>query len=324
MISTTTDDIVNVSVLPGAILTDALANAGGGGGGLSPADRAKLDSIEAGATANSPDAALRARANHTGTQASSTIADLASATRSTTATQLVAGPNVSITPAGDTLVIAATGGGGGGAPSGPAGGVLSGTYPDPGFAVGMATQTELTSGLAGKVATVAGKGLSTEDYTTTEKAKLAGIASGATANATDAALRARSSHTGTQTAATVSDFAAAARTALTGKANSFAAKQTFKEVVETVFAVPDAAGAVLTPANGTIQTWTLGAARTPVATGFNAGTGMLLMITAGAFTVTWTGMPVTWCTADGLPPTLRTSGVTTVVLWKVGSTVYGK
>jgi hypothetical protein len=39
---------------------------------------------------------------------------------------------------------------GGGAPAGPAGGVLSGTYPDPGFAEDMATQAELTSGLATK------------------------------------------------------------------------------------------------------------------------------------------------------------------------------
>jgi hypothetical protein len=56
----------------------------------------------------------------------------------------------------------------------------------------------------GKVSSVAGKGLSTEDYTTAEKTKLAGIAAGATANSTDAALRDRASHTGTQPISSVS------------------------------------------------------------------------------------------------------------------------
>lgn len=49
----------------------------------------------------------------------------------------------------------------------------------------------------------------TASFTTAQEAKLAGIANGATANATDAQLRDRATHTGTQTASTISDFAAA-------------------------------------------------------------------------------------------------------------------
>lgn len=55
------------------------------------------------------------------------------------------------------------------------------------------------------------------DLTPADLAKLDGIADGATANDTDANLRARSSHTGSQTASTISDFAASVRTTvLTG------------------------------------------------------------------------------------------------------------
>lgn len=64
--------------------------------------------------------------------------------------------------------------------------------------------------LSGKVDKVGGKGLSTEDYSTLEKAKLAGIATAATANDTDANLRNRATHTGTQLSATISDFNSAA------------------------------------------------------------------------------------------------------------------
>ena len=83
----------------------------------SAADKTKLDGVATGATANSSDATLLARANHTGTQAASTISDFASAARAQTEAELIAGTNVTITPAGSgatrTLTIAAAGGGGG-------------------------------------------------------------------------------------------------------------------------------------------------------------------------------------------------------------------
>jgi hypothetical protein len=48
-------------------------------------------------------------------------------------------------------------------------------------------------------------GTTNKAYTATEKTKLAGIASGATANSSDATLLARANHTGTQSADTVVD-----------------------------------------------------------------------------------------------------------------------
>lgn len=76
------------------------------------AGETKLNGIAVGATANSPDATLLARANHTGTQASSTISDFAETVRDTMGSALTAGSNITITPndAGDSITIAATGG----------------------------------------------------------------------------------------------------------------------------------------------------------------------------------------------------------------------
>ena len=79
------------------------------------ADETKLDGIASGATANSSDATLLARANHTGTQLSNTISDFNSATRAQVEAELVAGTNITITPSGTgatrQLTIDASGGG---------------------------------------------------------------------------------------------------------------------------------------------------------------------------------------------------------------------
>jgi hypothetical protein len=91
---------------------------------------------------------------------------------------------------------------------------------------------------------------------------------------------------------------------------------------ENVFAVVDAAGVPLSPNNGTIQTWTLGASRTPTSGTWNAGESLTLMINDGtAFTITWTTIGVVW--VGGVAPTLATTGFTVIELWKVGSTIYG-
>jgi hypothetical protein len=72
---------------------------------------------------NHATAGYLARANHTGTQLSSTISDFDSASRAQTEAELIAGANITITPAGSgasrTLTIASTGGGGGGSAGSP-------------------------------------------------------------------------------------------------------------------------------------------------------------------------------------------------------------
>lgn len=91
---------------------------------------------------------------------------------------------------------------------------------------------------------------------------------------------------------------------------------------EEVFAITDGGSVDLNPANGTVQTWTLGANRTPTASSFAAGQSMTLMINDGtAYTVTWTTAGVVW--VGGTAPTLETTGFTVIELWKVSTTLYG-
>ncbi len=93
---------------------------------------------------------------------------------------------------------------------------------------------------------------------------------------------------------------------------------------EEVFAVVDGVGAVLNPNNGSIQTWTLGANRTPTQASWAAGQSITLMLneTASAYTVDWTTLGVVW--VGGSAPSLApTGGFTVITLWKVGTTIYG-
>jgi hypothetical protein len=201
----------------------ALSHVGAGGtahaavttsaaGFMSAADKTKLDSVATGATANATDAALRDRATHTGQQASSTISDFAEAVDDRVAGLLVAGANVTLTynDASNTLTVAASSGGsgvtdgdkgditvsGGGAVWSIDSGVVSNTK------LATAPATTLKGNNTASVATPT-------DLTPTQVRSMLNVADGATANATDAALRDRATHTGQQASSTISDFAEA-------------------------------------------------------------------------------------------------------------------
>lgn len=87
----------------------------------------------------------------------------------------------------------------------------------------------------------------------------------------------------------------------------------------TVYAISGTTPA-LSAANGGIQTWTLTANSTPT-DALSSGQSVVLMVADGtsAYTVTWPA--TTW--VGGNTPALPTSGYAVVVLWKVGSTLYG-
>lgn len=138
-----------------------------------------------------------------------------------------------------------------------------------------------------KVDKVDGKGLSTNDYTTAEQTKLSGIATGATANSTDAFLLSRANHTGTQAISTVTNLqssldakAPLASPALTGTptAPTAAAGTNTTQLATTAFVASavTAAGATnlsATPAASTVtvNSSTGTAATLPAATASLAG-----------------------------------------------------
>jgi hypothetical protein len=94
---------------------------------------------------------------------------------------------------------------------------------------------------------------------------------------------------------------------------------------ETPYAIIDAPGVQISPTNGSVQTWTLGASRVPTLGTWAAGQSMTLHVndTASAYTVDWaTSMGVVW--VGGSAPALTPGGGYTVIgLWKLGTTIYG-
>ena len=117
------------------------------------------------------------------------------------------------------------------------------------------------------------------------------------------------------TAVTDADLASLAGTeTLTNK--------TLTNYTEPVYAVTGTTPA-LSPTNGSIQTWTLSGSSTPTYGTWAAGQSIILMITAGANSITWPSTTWSKVGGGGAAPTLTSSGATCVILWKVGSTTYG-
>lgn len=144
---------------------------------ITVAERAKLAGIAIGATVNSTDAQLRDRTTHTGTQTSATISDLTEAVQDIIGVAF-SGGNVtaSYNDAAGTISLTA-----------PAGGTF-----DP----------EATRDAIG--AALIGAGLIS--VTVNDAGDTITIATTATANATDAQLRDRSTHTGAQAQSTVTNL----------------------------------------------------------------------------------------------------------------------
>lgn len=171
---------------------------------MSNTDKTKLDGVATGATANSTDAVLKDRANHTGSQAISTITTLQAALDSKAGTAVATTSTPGLQSAADKLKLdgIATS-----ATANSTDAVLLNRANHTGSQA-ISTVTNLQATLDGKagtsVATTTVNGL----QSFTDKVKLDGIATGATANSTDTVLKDRANHTGSQAISTVTNLQA--------------------------------------------------------------------------------------------------------------------
>lgn len=175
---------------------------------------------------------------------------------------------------------------------------------DPNFATTIATQ------IGNKVDKVSGKGLSTNDYTTTEKNKLAGIAAGATAN------------TGTITAVKANGTSVAT----SGEANIPAASTSAYGVTKLSSATNSTSTTLAATASAVKAAYDLAASKT-------ANTGTVTSVSAGTGL---TGGPITSsgslslesgvCTAGSYGPTDNVNGSngTTIKVPQITVDTYGR
>ena len=204
---------------------------------ITEAERTKLSGVAEGATANQTDEYLLNRANQTGTQPASSISDF-----NTQVTQVITSGGGGATDAqlrdrsthtGTQALSTISDAGTSASLDAPATGNASASEVVKGndtrlsdartptshnhtasqisdFSSAVSTEITNNAGAGHGTGTVtehndvsnAGSG---QIITTTERNKLSGIASGATANASDATLKNRANHTGTQTLSTISD-----------------------------------------------------------------------------------------------------------------------
>jgi hypothetical protein len=95
--------------------------------------------------------------------------------------------------------------------------------------------------------------------------------------------------------------------------------KTFTGYTETVYAL---SGTAIDPANGTIQTKTLGA-NTTFTESLADGQSVVLMLNPVTYTVTWPTMTWINVAGSGTAPTLEASSTNVITIWQVASTVYG-
>ena len=156
-----------------------------------------------------------------------------------------------------------------------------------------------------------GDGTTYKQYSATEKTKLASVASGATANDTDANLKNRANHTGTQTASTISDFASTVQT--TTATDSSGAGLGAVNTVAATGSTETLSGAYA------LHKITMDANCTFTFTSPSAG-AVFAVLLSGSFTPTWPGT-VDW--PDGTAPTYTSPALYVFSTFDGGTTWYG-